>query len=188
MLDALTDASAVQLIGYCGTLGGMVWPFCRGRIAMLSVQLVPTVCFSIHLAMLGAPTGAALNALATLQVLAAIPLGTHPNFRILYLMILPVIALLMAATWTGLPSLCAAAAMALMSLGRYRTEVVPFRLFMLLALPCWLAHNTLVGSLPAMLSDVVGIAVNLWMLARTVGRPARESDQDPAKETGSCPP
>lgn len=166
MLDLLIDASPVQLIGYAGTLGGMLWPFCRSRVGMLLAQLVPGVCFAIHLGMLGATTGAALNVLASLQVLAAIPLGSRPNFRLVYLLLLPVIAALMAATWTGLPSLFAAIAMALVSLARYQTRVVPFRIAMVLALPFWLAHSTLIGSLPAMMSDIVGLAVNLWMLAR----------------------
>ncbi len=172
MFDALIDASLVQVVGYCGTLGGMLWPFCRHRLNLLLVQLATTLCFTIHLGLLGAGTGAALNLLAALQVLVAIPLGTRPNFRVLYLLILPVIAALMAATWSGVPSLFAAVAMALMSVGRYQTDIVVFRLFMILALPCWLVHNTLVGSLPAMLSDMVGLAVNLWMLVRSgaVGR------------------
>ncbi len=154
------------MIGYVGTLGGMVWPLCRTRVSILLAQLVPTLCFAVHMALLGAPTGAALQSLAALQVLAAIPLGTRPNFRAVYLMILPVIAVLMAATWVGLPSLFAAAGMMFMSIGRYQTDTVRFRFFMLLALPCWLVHNTLSGLLPAMLSDGVGIAANLWMLAR----------------------
>lgn len=175
MLDVLTadvplDVPATlllaQAIGCFGTLGGMIWPFCRGRVTILSVQLATALCFSLHMALLGAPTGAALNLLGALQVAAAIPLGTRPNFRAVYLMLLPVIALLMAVTWTGLPSLFAALAMLFMSVGRYQTDILRLRRFMLLALPCWLVHNTLVGSLPAMLSDGVGITVNLWMLAR----------------------
>ncbi|SMH53177.1 YgjV family protein [Azospirillum agricola] len=166
MIDVPTDVSPVQLIGYCGTVGGMLWPFCRGRVAMLLVQLATVLCFAIHMALLGAATGAALNLLTALQVLVAIPLGTRPGFRVVYLMLLPAIAVLMAATWGGVQSLFAAAAMALMSVGRYQTDVVRFRGFLALGLPCWLAHNALAGSLPAMLSDIIGSAVNLWRLGQ----------------------
>ncbi|CAO3414891.1 YgjV family protein [Azospirillum endophyticum] len=161
--------TAAQLLGFCGTLGGMLWPFFRSRAGMLLVQLVPCLCFSLHFAMVGAQTGAALNGLAALQVLAALAIGTRPAFRIVYLLILPVIAAVMAVTWTGLPSAFAAAGMALISLARYQTRVALFRGTMLLALPCWFVHNSLVGSLPAMISDLTGIAVNAWMLLRGNG-------------------
>ncbi|PWC34277.1 YgjV family protein [Azospirillum sp. TSO35-2] len=182
MIEMLTDAlpaslfpgfpagghpSMAQMIGFCGAAGGMLWPFFRGRVGMLLVQLVPCVCFALHFWLVGAPTGAALNVLAGVQVLAALALGANPAFRIVYLLILPVIAALMAATWTGLPSVFAAAGMALLSLARYQTGVRAFRAVMLLALPCWLVHNMLVGSVPAMLSDMTGIVVNLWILLRS---------------------
>ncbi|SMF82519.1 inner membrane protein [Azospirillum oryzae] len=161
--------SAAQLIGFCGTIGGMLWPFFRSRAGMLLVQLVPCLCFTVHYAMMGAPTASALNALAALQVLAALAIGARPAFRLVYLAILPVIAAVMAVTWTGLPSVFAAAGMAAISLARYQTRVTPFRGIMLVALPCWFVHNSLVGSVPAMISDVTGIAVNGWMLLRGTG-------------------
>lgn len=166
MLDAFLAAPLAQAIGLVGTLGGMAWPLFRGRIAMLAVQMVPSVCFAIHYGLLGAPTGAVLNVLSGLQILAAIPLGSRPGFRIVYLLLLPVIAAVMALTWTGLPSVFAAAGMAFVSLSRYQTAVVPFRLCMAVALPCWFGHNFLVGSVPGMISDCVGMAINGWMLAR----------------------
>ncbi|MBY6260527.1 YgjV family protein [Azospirillum sp. 412522] len=163
------DWSLAQLFGFCGTIGGMLWPFFRSRTGMLLVQLVPCLCFALHFAMLDAPTGAALNGLAALQVAAALALGTRPAFRIVYLLILPVIAAAMAVTWTGVPSAFAAAGMALISLARYQTQVARFRGTMLVALPCWFMHNSLVGSVPAMISDVTGIIVNAWMLLRGTG-------------------
>ncbi|MCM8734476.1 YgjV family protein [Azospirillum sp. A1-3] len=161
--------STAQLIGFCGTVGGMLWPFFRSRAGMLLVQLVPCLCFAVHYAMMGAPTASALNGLAALQVAAALAIGARPAFRIVYLAILPVIAVVMAVTWTGLPSVFAAAGMAAISLARYQTRVAPFRGIMLVALPCWFVHNSLVGSVPAMISDVTGIAVNAWMLLRGTG-------------------
>lgn len=164
--------SMAQLLGFCGTLGGMLWPFFRSRTGMLLVQLVPCLCFALHFAMVGAPTAAVLNGLAALQVAAALAVGSRPAFRIAYLLILPVIAVVMAFTWTGLPSAFAAAGMALISLARYQTQVARFRGTMLVALPCWFVHNSLVGSVPGMISDVTGIVVNAWMLLRGTGMAA----------------
>lgn len=161
------ELSTAQIIGYLGTVSAMLWPVFHGRVALLLAQLVPSLFFMVHFWLLGGVTGAALNLLAVLQGVAAIPLGTRPNFRVAYLLILPVIAGLMAMTWNGWPSLFAALAMTLVSVARYQTGVLRFRLFMALALPCWFTHSVLLGSVPGMLADVVGMTVNLWMLARS---------------------
>lgn len=181
--------SFAQLVGLCGMLGGMLWPFFRTRRAMLLVQLVPCLGFALHFSLVGAPTAAALNGLAALQVLAALALGTWPAFRLVYLLILPVIAAVMAVTWTGLPSVFAAAGMALISLARYQTRVAVFRGTMLVALPCWFVHNCLVGSIPGMVSDLTGVAVNAWMLLRdrTAPRPPPQTGPTPTAPT-SMPP
>lgn len=177
--------SVAQLVGLCGMLGGMLWPFFRSRRAMLLVQLVPCLGFALHFALVGAPTAAALNGLAALQVLAALALGAWPAFRIVYLLILPAIAAVMAMTWTGLPSIFAAAGMALISLARYQTRVAAFRGTMLVALPCWFVHNCLVGSVPGMVSDLTGFAVNVWRLLsdRTAPRPPTPTGPTPMPPT-----
>lgn len=180
--------SLAQLVGFCGTLGGMLWPFFRSRTGMLLVQLVPCLCFSLHFAMVGSPTAAALNGLAALQVAAALAIGGRPAFRIAYLLILPVIAAVMAFTWSGLPSAFAAAGMALISLARYQTQVARFRGTMLVALPCWFVHNSLVGSVPGMISDVTGIVVNGWMLLRGTGLAASSIPMATPMATPMPPP
>ena len=57
-----------------------------------------------------------------------------------------------------------------MSLARYQLDARRFRTVALAALVCWFGHNLLVGSLPGMISDVVGFANCGIMLWR---RPAR---------------
>ena len=166
MLDAFLDAPLAQTIGLVGTAAGMSWPLFRGRFGMLLAQLVAGTAFAAHFALLGATTGAVMNVLATVQVIAAIPLGTRPGFRAVYLALLPVIAVGAALTWDGVPSLFAALGIAFVSLSRYQTGVLPLRLFMAAALPCWFVHNVLVGSAPGMISDVVGMSLNAVMLAR----------------------
>lgn len=185
MLDAYLMDPLAQSIGLVGTIGGMAWPLFRGRLGMLVVQLVPSLCFAIHYWMLGAPTGSVMNVLSGLQILAAIPLGSRPEFRVVYLLLLPVIAAATALTWIGVPSVFAAVATALISLSRYQTAVVPFRLCMAIALPCWFGHNFLVGSVPGMISDCVGMAINGWMLVRifTDGKVgAKNLPVDPVQE------
>jgi len=166
MIDAFLAAPLAQGIGLAGTACGMSWPLFRSRLGLLLGQLATNLCFALHYALLGAGTGCAMNLLAAAQVAAAVPLGTRPGFRLVYLAVLPVIAAGVALTWNGVPSAFAALGFGFVSLARYQTAVRPFRLAMAAAIPCWFGHNLLVGSVPGMLSDVVGMTLNLAMLAR----------------------
>lgn len=152
------------LVGFAGTACGMLWPVFRSRTGMLAAQTGAGTCFALHFLMIGAHTGAFMNLLAALQAAAAIPLGEDRRFRLVYLALLPVIFGGLLATWNGVPSLMAALATAVLSLARYQRAVVPFRALMAVALPCWFAHNYLVGSIPAMISDISGMTINGAML------------------------
>lgn len=165
-LDWAGLLAPATMIGFAGTVGGMLWPLAPRRVGMLWGQAVAGACFTVHYALIGAATGSVINLLSTLQCLAAIPLERRPGFRRLYLVTLPVLAVAVALTWQGLPSALAAVAMALMSLGRYQVDERRFRIACLAALICWFGHNWLVGSLPGMMSDTVGFANSLFMLRR----------------------
>lgn len=155
-----------------GMIGGATWPLFKGRTGMLLAQISTASCFAVHYALMGAWTGSLMNTLGVLQALAAIPLGTRPSFRRIYLLTLPVIAGGVVVTWHGPPSAFAALGLALISLGRYQTRLLRFRLFLLAAMPCWFGHNILVGSIPGMIADSFGAANNLYMLARIHLEPA----------------
>jgi hypothetical protein len=163
-------AAPATLLGLGGVALNCVWPLLQGRRAMLAVQALSGSCFVAHYALLGAPTGSLMNALAVLQAVVAIPLGARPGFRRLYLLTLPLVALGLALSWRGWPSLCAALAMATTSVGRYQTRVLPFRWILLASIPFWVAHNLLVGSLPGLLSDLLvstASGVGLWRTCRS---------------------
>ena len=96
LLQLLLERVLVQGIGLAGSACGMGWPLFRSRVGMLLAQLATNLCFAVHYALLGAATGGAMNLLAAAQVGAAIPLGTRPGFRLVYLAVLPFIALLLA--------------------------------------------------------------------------------------------
>lgn len=157
----------IQAIGLLGTVGGILWPLFRRRSGMLLAQAGASFCFTVHYTLIDAVTAGFMNLLSSLQAAVALPLGERPEFRKLYLAILPVIAVALVVTWNGLPSAFAAGGTTMISLARYQTDVVRLRLLMLCALPLWFAHNALVGSVPGMISDVCGAAINvLWFLRR----------------------
>lgn len=155
-------------LGAAGIALNFAWPLLRGRKAMLAAQAVAGLFFLAHYWTIGAWTGGLVNGLAALQALAAVPLGERPGFRLVYLATLPAIALALAFSWQGWPSLCAALGMAGISLGRYQLRQMPFRVVLVSTIPFWTAHNLLVGSLPGLLSDLLVTSASLWAIRRLV--------------------
>ncbi|MBL8672075.1 MAG: YgjV family protein [Alphaproteobacteria bacterium] len=167
MLDAMLDYPAASALGAIGLVCGVLWPVFRSRSRMLWLHVAGAVCWTLHYAFMGAMSGAASNAVMLLQAAAAIPLGLHPRFRLVYLASLPILVAVVAWTWAGWPSAFAAIGAGLVSLGRYQLDVLRFRAAILAALPFWFGHNLLVMSVPAMAADVVCAATSGWMLWRT---------------------
>jgi hypothetical protein len=132
---------------------------------MLAAQATACAFFTAHFALLGAYTGATMTTLAGMQALAAIPLGTRPGFRVVYLSMLPIIGAAMLVSWHGLPSFFSALGLTLTSVGRYQLDPIRFRTLILTSIPAWSAHNVLVGSIPGLCSDAVTLASGAWMLA-----------------------
>ncbi|NNE69043.1 MAG: YgjV family protein, partial [Rhodothermales bacterium] len=115
------------MIGFAGVGANTLWPVFRGRTTMLLIQTLGAAAFATHYLLIGADTAATLLVVAGLQALAAIPLGTRASFRLVYLATIPLIALIMAWSWQGLPSVFASLGLATISLGRYQTRIIPFR-------------------------------------------------------------
>jgi hypothetical protein len=169
-ISFLNEDFIAQAFGVAAACCGMSWALFRSRLGMLSAQTAAGLFFTGHYFLIDAVTAALMNLLAAAQAAAAIPLGEHPRFRIVYLALLPLIAGGVWLTWGGGPSAAAALATGLISLARYQTDVLRFRLFMAVALPCWFVHNIWVFSVPGMLSDVFGMTINgamLWRLLRS---------------------
>ena len=137
---------------------------------MLAAQATACAFFTAHFLLIGATTGAVMTTLAGLQATLAIPLGTRPGFRVVYLMTLPFTAVAVVLTWHGLPSVFAAVGLTLTSLGRYQLGVLRFRALILTSIPAWSLHNVLVGSVPGLCSDALTLCSGGWMLLRTYRR------------------
>lgn len=171
---ALFNSDAVaQLFGAAAAACGMSWALFRSRVGMLAAQAGAGLFFAGHFLLIDAVTASAMNLLAAGQAAAAIPLGENPRFRLVYLALLPLIAAGLFFTWSGGPSLAAALATVLISLARYQLDVLKFRFFMAVALPCWFVHNVWVFSVPGMMSDIFGMTINGVMLWRVLRPPAR---------------
>lgn len=164
---------AANLLGAGGILANFAWPLFRRRESMLAAQATGCAFFTAHFLLIGAMTGAVMTTFAGLQALLAIPLGTRPGFRVVYLLTLPLTAAALVVTWHGLPSLFSAIGLTLTSLGRYQVIVTRFRTLILASIPAWTVHNFLVGSVPGLLSDAFTLASGGWVLVATYRRARR---------------
>lgn len=163
----LEPPTIADLFGYAGSLLNIAWPLFRRRTSMLLGHVGVNSVFATHYALIGAPTGAWMNVLGLIQAILAIPLGQRPGFRVAYLLTLPFIATALYLSWTGWPSVCAAAGMTLVSLGRYQMRPLVFRVILLLAVVPWLAHNLLVHSVPGLISDAAAVISGAIMVIFT---------------------
>jgi Bacterial inner membrane protein len=64
-----------------------------------------------------------------------------------------VLAVGTVVTWHGLPSLLAAVAAVLSTIGRMQGNEASLRAWMLASTPFWAAHDLVVGSLPGLIAD-----------------------------------
>ncbi len=126
--------------------------------------------------------------------MAAIPLGTRPGFRLVYLATIPAIAAIMALSWQGPASLFASLGLATISFGRYQTRIIPFRALLVACVPFWIVHNILVWSVPGLVSDALSMTSGLSMLIVTIRQEraivgaALPSSSPPTYNAGSTQP
>jgi hypothetical protein len=142
------------------------WSLFRTRAGMLWAQAVIAIAFGAHFALLGSWTAVAMNAIGLTQVLLAIPGAANRGLRIAYYALIPAIVALMALTWNGWSSFFAAIGMALIVIGRIQSDPDRLRIFCVLSIPAWTVHDAIIGSVPALCADAVGLAMGAWAIWR----------------------
>ena len=166
ILAILAAHPTANAIGAAAALLGGFWPLFKTRTGMLWAHAAIHVAMSAHFFLLGALSGSLMNALGLGQVLAAIPLGTRPGFKKIYIAYLPLIATGAALTWQGPQSLFAAGGLAMLSLARYQTDVMRFRVLILGAIASWTVYDLWVMSIPALTLDALSLVISLVMIRR----------------------
>lgn len=166
ILDILLAHPEANLIGGVSALLGAAWPLLKTRRGMLLAQAAIHVGMCLHFYLLGAMSGSLMNALGLGQTLAAVPLGNKPGFKIIYIAYLPLVLAAAVLTWQGPMSLFAAFGLAGLSLARYQTDVLRFRVLMLTAIFSWSVYDIWVVSIPAMVLDAISLGASLVMIRR----------------------
>ncbi|HVI88392.1 MAG TPA: YgjV family protein [Dongiaceae bacterium] len=150
--------------GLLGMFCLATFPLFHARSAMLSVYIGNNLAFVMHYGLLHDWTAAAMNGLMAVQTLVAIRIAEAPRYRWVYYLLMATLAVMVAMTWQGLPSLFAGMAAAFSTFGRMQSRELPLRLLMLMAMPCWLVHDIIVSSMPGFTADLLSIGIGLYML------------------------
>jgi hypothetical protein len=174
MLTATVANPVAAVAGFAAMVCLAVWPIFRARSTMLAIYIGNNLGFVLHYALLELWTAAAMNALLALQTGVAIGIERWPRLRMAYYALIPVVAGLTLVTWYGWPSILAAAATALSTVGRIQRNEMLFRALLLATTPLWAMHDLVVGSLPGFAADILSMltgAIMLLACARTIGAP-----------------
>jgi hypothetical protein len=166
MLAVMAANPAAAVAGFIAMVCFATIPLFRDRRTMLLAYIGNNLGFALHYALLGHWTAVAMNGLMGVQTVVAIMLVRRPKLCWAYYALMPVLGLASAVTWQGLPSLLAAAAAAVSTIGRMQTNAAALRVLLLASTPFWAAHDLIVGSVPGLIADLLSMAIGTTMLLR----------------------
>jgi len=167
MLVTMADSPLAAAAGLFAMVCLASWPLFRARSAMLGTYIANNLGFVVHYALLDQWTAVAMNGLMSVQTLIAMGLVRWPKLRFAYYALMPLLLSTTLVTWNGAPSLLAAAATTLSTLGRMQRNETLLCILILASTPFWAAHDLAVGSLPGLTADLLSMVTGTVMLARS---------------------
>ena len=156
----------IQGIGFVGTLLFFVSFQCRTNRTLFRVQFLSYLCYTAHLLLLGAVTGAVSYIINTFR---SVCLGSRWKFAqrnemCVILCLLQVAALIF--TWSGWLSLLPVAANIAATIGGYTHNAQKIRIAgMAINSPLWIIYDIIVGSWAGILDEVVSeisMVISIW--------------------------
>ncbi|MFD2231302.1 YgjV family protein [Alkalimarinus sediminis] len=170
------------VFGLSGVIVNALWPLIKHRKHLLSGQVLACIFMFAHFWLIGAHTGAAVMAVAGIQAALAIPLESHPKFKSVYfasLLLTPLVAWL---SWHGLPSILSTLALVFFCMGNLQISTKRLRILLLFCLFCWVGHNLLISSYPALASNFIALCSSIYGLSREfMPNKSRQKDAQTAR-------
>lgn len=163
----MTHSLISAAFGYAGLIANLMWPMFTKRTYLLAGQVIACLLMLTHFALLGANSGAWIMGIAGTQALLAIPLGQSPKFKRIYLASLTLTPVVCILTWQGSQSVYSSLALAIVCIANFQLNQLFQRLWLINAIFAWIAHNALIASKPALMSNVLALAISTWMLFKT---------------------
>lgn len=146
-----------QLVGLCGTVLMFLSYQSNKRRLILCWQILASLFFTVHFAMLGAYTGAAMNLLGGIRTVIFIFREDH-KWAQSKLWIFIFSAVFLAAgilTWKNPLSLLPTFAMVLSNVALWFTNPSYIRMVIFPCSPCWFVYNVFAGSYTGCLTEII---------------------------------
>lgn len=154
--------------GAMGLFCQLIWPLFRDRRAIMSAQFGIGADYGMQYALLGAWSGAGLAGIGATQSALAFFAGERPWMRRAGVVFLPIVVAVVYATWSGIASFFALAAVTLIMIGRMQGDTLRLRVFLLAAAPFGISYDIAVGAAPALVGAVTSAIIAATMLAREI--------------------
>lgn len=145
-----------QLIGFAGTIVSFIMFQQNKRRRIIGCQILSTSLFAIHYILLGAFTGAALNAIAITRSIVFYnndkKWAKSPVWLWFYIVVSIVAGLL---TWESWYSILPAIALVLTTVANWMKSETKIRLISFPNSPCWLIYNAITGSVAGVITECI---------------------------------
>lgn len=161
--------------GAMGLICQLIWPMFRAHRAILTAQFGVGADYGIHYALLHAWSGAGVAGLGATQTVIACLAGDRPWLRRMGIVFFPIVAAVCVATWSGMASLFALAAVTLTMAGRMQRDTLRLRILLLAAAPFGIGYDILVGA-PAIIGGITSATIATAMLVREIRRRKKEAN------------
>lgn len=146
----------IQMIGFAGTILYFLSYQCKKNQNLFRIQFLSYLCYTTHLFLLGAVTGAISY---ILNMIRSFCLGSKNDFlrsRTMCGIICGLQIVTMVATWSGWISILPVAANIAATIGGYTHDGRKIRIAgMFINSPLWIVYDIIVGSWAGILDEVV---------------------------------
>jgi len=171
-IATLLDPAAAPLFGTAGLAVRVVSPLFARREQILTAQLAASCLFAASYALMDQSTATAVCLIGATQTTLALIAGDRPWLNRMGYVFLPVVLVLGAATYSGLPTILAVTACCLMMIGRLQQDLMRMRGIQLCASPFGAAHDIVVGAWPCLAGAILSFTVAAAAFRRELRRTA----------------
>lgn len=150
----------IQLIGLFAVAISLSIFQINDRRKMLKLNIAAAIIYSVHFFLLGATTGAAMNLIAAGRSFAFF--NTNPNKRHLWVLFAACVVSIVGAllTWQGPLSLLPLAGSVSSGFAFWQKNPKHNRRWALISSPMWFVYNSISGSYPGMIIEVITVISN----------------------------
>ena len=142
----------VQLIGFIAVMGAFLMFLANNRHSMLRIHVFSSLLWALHYALLGAPTGAAVNLLRAGRDYA---FDRFRRYKWMYPVSLGALVLVAILSWHNWTSIFPIIATIIGTTALWQKSSRKIRYFSLFVPPFWFAYNVTNGSIAGMVNDLI---------------------------------